>query len=69
MSLMLRPAALLQKAKMKDMTEQLDCMSSELSKLRMENNALKNRNSILEKVGAAVHRRGGCGVSVGVRVG
>lgn len=35
---------------MKDMTEQLDEMSSELSKLRMENNALKNRNSILEKV-------------------
>ncbi|GAB4819372.1 hypothetical protein N2152v2_006418 [Parachlorella kessleri] len=35
---------------MKDMTEQLEEMSSELSKLRMENNALKNRNSILEKV-------------------
>lgn len=35
---------------MKDMTEQLDDMGSELSRLRLENNALKNRNSILEKV-------------------
>lgn len=40
----------LQKARMKDMTEQLDDMGSELGKLRMENNSLKNRNSILEKV-------------------
>ena len=39
-----------QKAKMKDMGEQLDDMSSELSKLRVENNSLKNRNTILEKV-------------------
>ncbi|KDD74275.1 hypothetical protein H632_c1438p0, partial [Helicosporidium sp. ATCC 50920] len=39
-----------QKARMKDMTEQLDDMGGELGKLRMENNSLKNRNSILEKV-------------------
>lgn len=41
---------MLQKAKMKDMGEQLEDMSSELSKLRVENNSLKNRNTILEKV-------------------
>jgi len=35
---------------MKDMGEQLEDMSSELSKLRVENNSLKNRNTILEKV-------------------
>lgn len=40
----------LQKAKMKDMGEQLDDMSSELGQLRVENNSLKNRNTILEKV-------------------
>ena len=40
----------LQKAKMKDMGEQLEDMSSELGKLRVENNSLKNRNTILEKV-------------------
>jgi hypothetical protein len=44
------PLPVLQKAKMKDMTQQLDEMNSELSKLRMDNNSLKNRNSILEKV-------------------
>lgn len=38
-----------QKAKMRDMGEQLDEMSGELSRLRVENNSLKNRNSILEK--------------------
>lgn len=37
---------------MKDMGEQLEDMSGELSKLRVENNSLKNRNTILEKVGA-----------------
>lgn len=35
---------------MKDMGEQLEDMSTELSKLRVENNSLKNRNTILEKV-------------------
>jgi hypothetical protein len=35
---------------MKDMGEQLEDMSSELGKLRVENNSLKNRNTILEKV-------------------
>ena len=49
-----------QKAKMKDMTEQLDEMSSELSRLRVENNALKNRNSILEKVRAPALCRRRC---------
>lgn len=39
-----------QKAKMSDMTQQLDVMTNDLARLRMENNALKNRNSILEKV-------------------
>lgn len=39
-----------QKAKMKDMTEQLDEMGAELGNLRVENNSLKNRNSVLEKV-------------------
>ena len=39
-----------QKAKMKDMGELLEEMSSELGKLRVENNSLKNRNTILEKV-------------------
>ena len=44
------PPARPQKAKMKDMGEQLEDMSSELGKLRVENNSLKNRNTILEKV-------------------
>jgi len=35
---------------MKEMGEQLEDMGSELSKLRVENNSLKNRNTILEKV-------------------
>lgn len=39
-----------QKARMKDMTESLDDMGDELSKLRLENGTLKHRNNILEKV-------------------
>ena len=35
---------------MKDMTESLDDMGDELSKLRLENGTLKHRNNILEKV-------------------